>query len=96
MNHLLLSTDNLISRVKSINGFEKLNVPDSLVARLAQEENEQWSSDWDEDHGFGSSDGTYLTKCVIDNIISYIGLPFKTDFAPMLSVIFQENQSDFN
>jgi hypothetical protein len=47
---------------------------------------EEWTNDWDEDQGFGSSDGTYLLKDFIDTIISSYTKGYKTVFNPCLSV----------
>ena len=49
---------------------------------------EEWTNDWDEDQGFGSSDGTYMLKDFIDNVIwKYTGGKFETKFTPSLSVV---------
>jgi hypothetical protein len=53
---------------------------------------EEWTNDWDEDHGFGSSDGTYLLKDFMDTIIlsytnsTYNKSGYQTVFNPSLSV----------
>ena len=53
---------------------------------------EEWTNDWDEDQGFGSSDGTYLLKDFIDTIIlsytnsTYNKSGYQTVFNPSLSV----------
>jgi hypothetical protein len=53
---------------------------------------EEWTNDWDEDQGFGSSDGTYLLKDFMDTIISnftnsiYNKSGYQTVFNPSLSV----------
>jgi len=48
---------------------------------------EEWTNDWDEDQGFGSSDGTYLLKDFIDTIISSHTKGYKTVFNPSLSIV---------
>jgi hypothetical protein len=53
---------------------------------------DEWTNDWDEDQGFGSSDGTYLLKDFMDTIISnftnsiYNKSGYQTVFNPSLSV----------
>jgi hypothetical protein len=42
---------------------------------------------WDEDQGFGSSDMTFVIQRFLDNIISYSGLNYKTEFTPNLKVV---------
>jgi hypothetical protein len=37
---------------------------------MATEVAEEWTNDWPEDQGFGSSDGTYMMKEFIDNVIA--------------------------
>jgi len=50
---------------------------------------EEWTLDWSEDEGFGSSDGTYMLKDFIDNVIwKYTnGGKYMTKFTPSLSVV---------
>ena len=49
----------------------------------------EWTQDWDSDQGFGSSDGTYMLKEFIDNVIwSFTnGGKYMTKFTPILSVV---------
>lgn len=44
-------------------------------------------SDWDSEQGFGSSDMTHAVKSVIDQIIRVTGIPYTTQFNPVLEVI---------
>jgi len=61
---------------------------------------EEWTNDWDEDQGFGSSDGTYLLKDFMDTIISnftnsiYNKSGYQTVFNPTLSVEYKYSESE--
>ena len=98
MNYLIDPTD-LVFRAKGyINGFNEMvkneEIPQWDLLETATEIAEEWTNDWDEDQGFGGSDGTYMLKDFIDTVISsnYIknGLGsgmYMTDFTPYLSVV---------
>lgn len=93
MNYLIDPQD-LIFRAKSrIDGFTKMigeeEIPQWDLLETATEIAEEWTNDWDEGHGFGSSDGTYMLKEFIDNVIwSFTkGGKYMTDFTPYLSVV---------
>ena len=63
-------------------------IPQWDLLEIAMEVAEEWTNDWDEDQGFGSSDGTYMLKDFIDNVIwKYAGGKFMTQFNPSLSVV---------
>jgi hypothetical protein len=61
---------------------------------------EEWTNDWDEGHGFGSSDGTYMLKDFIDTVISnftnsvYKKSGYQTVFNPTLSVEYKYSESE--
>ena len=93
MNYLIDPQD-LIFRAKSrIDGFTKMigeeEIPQWDLLETATEIAEEWTNDWDEDQGFGSSDGTYMLKEFIDTVIwSFTkGGKYMTDFTPCLSVV---------
>jgi len=97
MNYLIDPQD-LIFRAKSrIDGFTKMigeeEIPQWDLLETATEIAEEWTNDWDEDQGFGSSDGTYLLKDFIDTIIScytksiYNKSGYQTVFNPSLSIV---------
>lgn len=89
----LVNPQDLVFKAKSrIQGFIEMiteeEVPQWDLLETSLEIVEEWSSDWDEGHGFGSSDGTYLLKDFIDTVIgNYTNGKYKTDFTPSLSVI---------
>ena len=93
MNYLIDPQD-LVFRAKShIDGFNEMvkneEIPQWELLETALEVVEEWTNDWDEGDGFGSSDGTYLLKDFIDTVISNYSTSHKymTDFTPYLSVV---------
>src|SRR5210317_601471 len=90
----LIEPQDLVFKAKAyINGFTEMvkneNLPQGLLLELSTEVAEDWSNDWDEGQGFGSSDGTYMLKEFIDTVIwSFTkGGKYMTDFTPYLSVV---------
>ena len=92
MNYLV-DPQSLVFRAKAyIDGFSEMvrdnEIPQWDLLEIAMEVAEEWTNDWDEDQGFGSSDGTYMLKDFIDNVIwKYTGGKFETKFTPSLSVV---------
>ena len=93
MNYLI-DPQNLVFSAKSrISGFSDMirdeEIPQWDLLETATEVASEWTEDWDEDQGFGSSDGTYMLKDFIDTVIgSYTkGGKYMTDFTPILSVV---------
>ena len=93
MNYLIDPT-NLVLRAKGyITGFTEMvkneEIPQWDLLETATEIATEWTEDWDEGHGFGGSDGTYMLKEFIDNVIwSFTkGGKYMTDFTPYLSVV---------
>ena len=69
MEKLLFQPESLIERVKYVSGHEILSkVPNSVKEELANEIAYEWTSDWSEDDGFGSSDFTFAIKEFIDRL----------------------------
>ena len=92
MNYLVNPQDLVFKAKSRIQGFNEMvkdaEVPQWDLLETSLEIVEEWSSDCDEDQGFGSSDGTYLLKDFIDTVIgNYTNGKYKTDFTPSLSVI---------
>ena len=95
MNYLVNPSD-IVSKAFGIDSFKQMindeQVQFSELVDTSVEIAEQWTDDWDEDHGFGSSDGTYLLKDFIDTIIlsytnsTYNKSGYQTVFNPSLSV----------
>ena len=50
--------------------FSKEQIQFSELVDISIQIVEEWSSDWEEGHGFGSSDGTYMLKDFMDTVIS--------------------------
>ena len=95
MNYLV-PPSNIVSRALGIDSFKQMisdeQVQFSELVDTSVEIAEEWTNDWDEDQGFGSSDGTYLLKDFMDTIISnftnsiYNKSGYQTVFNPSLSV----------
>ena len=73
MNYLV-HPSNIVSRALGIDSFKQMisdeQVQFSELVDTSVQIADEWTNDWDEDQGFGSSDGTYLLKDFIDTIIS--------------------------
>jgi len=89
----LVDPQSLVFNSKRINGFVEFITDNDVkqwdLLEIAMEVAEEWTNDWDEDQGFGSSDGTYMLKDFIDNVIGFMGKSgYKmTKFTPSLSVV---------
>ena len=64
-------------------------IPQWDLLETATEVAEEWTYDWDEDQGFGSSDMTFMIKDFIDNVIhQFTSLNiYKTEFNPSLQIV---------
>ncbi len=92
----LVHPSNIVSRALGIDSFKQMindeQVQFSELVNTSVQIAEEWTNDWDEGHGFGSSDGTYLLKDFMDTIISsytksiYKKSGYQTVFNPSLSV----------
>ena len=89
MNYLVNPSD-IVSRALGIDSFKQMindeQVQFSELVDTSVEIAEQWTDDWDEDQGFGSSDATYLLKDFMDTIIGSYTKGYKTIFSPYLTV----------
>ena len=103
MNYLV-HPSNIVSRALGIDSFKQMisdeQVQFSELVDTSVEIAEEWTNDWDEDQGFGSSDGTYLLKDFIDTVISnftnsvYKKSGYQTVFNPTLSVEYKYSESE--
>jgi hypothetical protein len=89
MNYLVNPSD-IVSRALGIDSFKQMisdeQVQFSELVDTSVEIAEEWTNDWDDDQGFGSSDGTYLLKDFMDTIIGSYTKGYKTIFSPYLTV----------
>ena len=89
MNYLVNPSD-IVSRALGIDSFKQMindeQVQFSELVHTSVQIAEEWTNDWDEDQGFGSSDGTYLLKDFMDTIIGSYTKGYKTIFSPYLTV----------
>jgi hypothetical protein len=92
MNYLMHPAD-LVSGAKTyIDGFNHVVETEDIELKdlldIAIHVVSEWSSDWPEDQGFGSSDRTYMMKDFIDTILwSQTRDKYKTVFNPGLKVV---------
>ena len=91
MNYLV-DPQSLVFNSHRVSGFTKMiadeNIPQWDLLEMATEVAEEWTNMWDEDQGFGSSDGTYMMKDFIDNVIwRYASGRLMTKFIPSLSIV---------
>jgi len=97
MNYLV-DPQTLIFNSHRVNGFTKMigdeEIPQWDLLEIAQEVAEEWTNDWPEDEGFGSSDMTYMIKDFIDNVITSVYMKngmgsgmYMTKFTPSLSIV---------
>ena len=92
MNYLV-NPSNIVSRALGIDSFKQMindeQIQFSELVDTSVQTAEEWTNDWDEGDGFGSSDGTYLLKDFIDTVISNYSTShnYMTDFTPYLSVV---------
>ena len=95
MEGYLVNPDVLVSRAKGyIAGFNDMvkqsNITTTQLNEIAVEVAQEWTDGWDEDQGFGSSDGTFMLKDFIDTIIaSFTNKQYTTAFRPTLQVIVE-------
>jgi hypothetical protein len=103
MNYLV-NPSNIVSRALGIDSFKQMindeQIQFSELVDISVQIAEEWTNDWDEDQGFGSSDGTYLLKDFIDTVISnftnsvYNQSGYQTIFNPTLSVTYKYSEPE--
>ena len=92
MNYLVNPQTLVFNSVAHIVGYKEMvkecEIPQWNQLQIALEVCEEWTSDWCEDQGFGSSDMTYMIKDFIDNVIwKFAGGKLMTKFTPTLSIV---------
>lgn len=93
MNYLIDPQDLVFKAKAHIAGFSEMirdeEIPQWDLLDTSLSVVEEWSSDWDSDQGFGSSDGTYMLKDFIDTVIGNYTKSgrYMTAFRPSLSVV---------
>ena len=103
MNYLV-NPSNIVSRALGIDSFKQMindeQIQFSELVDTSVQIAEEWTNDWDEGDGFGSSDGTYLLKDFIDTVISnftnsiYNKSGYQTIFNPTLSVTYKYSEPE--
>ena len=96
MNYLIHPETLMFNAKSRIKGFSEMithgSVQQHTLLELVTEVAEDWTNDWDEDQGFGSSDGTYMLKEFIDSVIGLVHWKhhkkeYSTEFNPVLEVV---------
>jgi hypothetical protein len=85
----LVSPEFLRIKAHGIEGFNKIGATPIRMEVIAEQVATEWTEDWDEDQGFGSSDTTFMLQDFINRVI-WSEQKFdqlKTDFTPHLSVV---------
>ena len=74
----------LTERAKTIKGFNMIEADPIRMKAVAEETAEEWTNDWPDGEGFGSSDHTFMLKDFIDTLIycEQKSDKFKTGFFP--------------
>jgi len=103
MNYLV-HPSNIVSKALGIDSFKQMindeQIQFSELVDISVQIAEEWTNDWDEGDGFGSSDGTYLLKDFIDTVISnftnsvYNQSGYQTIFNPTLSVTYKYSEPE--
>jgi len=102
MNYLVNPQDLLFRAKAHIFGFSEMIIDEEIpqwdLLETAINVAEEWTNDWDEDEGFGSSDGTYMLKDFIDSVIGKYtnGGKYMTKFTPSLSVVPYSEEEHHN
>ena len=88
VENYLFSPSRLMECESRIEGYEMLtnSIPKDERYKVAEYIAEEWTMDWSEDEGFGSSDFTFALKNYLDELIRMTKLPLKTEFNPYLSI----------
>lgn len=91
MNYLV-HPQTLVFNAKQIEGFNNLvkikEIPQWELLSISHSTVSNWTDDWPDGMGFGSSDMTFMIKDFIDSVINTFGYnEFKTEFKPNLSIV---------
>lgn len=73
--------EQILNRAERVAGYELLpEVGEEKRKEIATEVAEELALDWPEGEGFGSSDGTYVVKDYLNQLIWATGANLRTDF----------------
>ena len=93
MTNFLITPADLIERAMNVDGFRDVylneGIDPTVVRTVAIDIATEWTNDWDEDEGFGSSDAAYMVRHFIQDVLIYGGVSdrFQVDFTPYLEVV---------
>lgn len=88
----IVDPQRLVFNSHRIAGFTEMisdkQIPQWDLLQTAHEVSAEWTEDWPEDEGFGSSDMTYMIKDFIDRLIwRFASGRLMTKFNPSLSIV---------
>jgi hypothetical protein len=98
MSYLVHPQDLVFNSAAHIGGYTEMvkecQIPQWDQLQIALDIAEEWTSEWSDGEGFGSSDMTYMMKDFIDTLIAVFGSgKYMTKFTPSLSVV-EYSESD--
>jgi hypothetical protein len=98
MSYLVHPQDLVFNSAAHISGYKEFikecQIPQWDQLQIALDIAEEWTSEWSDGEGFGSSDMTYMMKDFIDTLIGVFGSgKYMTKFTPSLSVV-EYSESD--
>lgn len=88
-NNYLVSPFRLVERAKSVKGFDFVSVIREVdLLMIAEDVVADWSCDWNEDEGFGSSDFSAMIKDFLYHLVLFRKLQnyLEVGFFPYLEV----------
>ena len=92
MTNYLITPEDLVGRAMNVKGFRDVYLNEGIgpdvVRTCAEAVAAEWTNDWSEDEGFGSSDATYMVREFILDVFIYGGVSHKYQvyFTPTLEV----------
>ena len=99
MTQYLITPAELIQRAMNVEGFRDLYlyevVQPSVIHSAAIDVATEWTNDWEEGEGFGSSDAHYMLRHFIQEVLEYGGVGHKYQLSfPKLAVVEYSEASE--
>ena len=93
MTNFLITPEDLVFKAMNVKGFRDVYLGEGIDPEVLRTTSRiiatEWSNDWSEDEGFGSSDATFMVKEFIEEVLIYGGVSdkFQVSFSPFLEVV---------